>query len=147
MLLRKMSIVFLLLTIIGFLTVPLIHPLQAEVVQVEQVQSQTPDPIDPSLIFTTMAALSGAVLALTALVKKWMQTNNTFTIVVSGVISLIVSAIGYWLQAGIFAAVEWWYFIVYGLVAMAVANGLSTWEFIKAILILFKLKVPAEKKR
>lgn len=145
MLLRKMSIVFLLLIIIGFLTVPLIHPLQAEVVQVEQVQSQTPDPIDPSLIFTTMAALSGAVLALTALVKKWMQTNNTFTIVVSGVISLTVSAIGYWLQAGIFAAVEWWYMFVYGFAAMVIANGFSTWEFVRSILHLLKLKVPAKK--
>ena len=147
MLLRKMSIGFLFVIIVGILAGPFIQPIHAEVVQTEQVQNQAADPIDPSLIFTTMAALSGAVLALTALLKKWLQTNDTLTIVVSGVISLIVSAVGYWLQAGIFAAVEWWYFIIYGLVAMAVANGLSTWEFIKAILILFKLKVPAEKKR
>lgn len=145
MLPRKMSIVFLLLTIIGFLSFPFIQPLHAEVVKVEQVRSQTPDPIDPTLIFTTIAALSAGVLTITQMLKKWLGTNDQLTIIVSGVVSLVVSGLGYWLQAGIFEFVEWWYVFVYGLAAMVIANGFSTWEFVRAILTLLKLKVPVKK--
>ncbi len=99
----------------------------------------------PSAVFQSVAALAGAVLVITAWAKKQLNTNNTLTVVVSGVISFALSGIGYFFQIGIFTSVEWWYIFIYGLTAMLVANGLSTWEFIKSVLTLIKLRVPEEK--
>lgn len=99
----------------------------------------------PSAVFESIAAFAGAVLVLTAFAKKQLKTNDTITVVLSGLISFALAGLGYYFQYGIFVAVEWWYIFIYGLTAMLVANGLSSWEFIKMILIFFKLKTPADK--
>lgn len=100
--------------------------------------------LDPTTIYTSIGGLAGAVLFVTAWLKKILVTQDTVTIVLSGVISLLLSTAGYFLNLGIFNAVEWYYIFIYGVIAMLVANGLSTWEFIKSLLVLIKLRVPAE---
>jgi len=101
--------------------------------------------VNPLDIFGSIAALAGFVLLVTAAIKSKLNTNKTITIVVSGIIGIGTSAIGYFFQYGIFIGVEWFYIFIYGVTSMLVANGLSTWEFIKAILEFFKLRVPANK--
>lgn len=103
------------------------------------------DVIDPSTVFESIAALAGVVLFITAWVKKKWNTKDAVTIVVSALISFIISGIGYYFKFGIFVAVEWYYIFIYGTTVMLVANGLSTWEFIKSILVLLRLRVPANK--
>lgn len=93
-------------------------------------------------IFGSLFGLAAAVLAVTAWIKKKVESNNTLTIVISVLVSFALSAIGWFIQEGIFNAIEWWYIFVYGVAAMAIANGLSTWDWIKAVLVFFKLRVP-----
>jgi len=102
--------------------------------------------IDLGESFGSIGGLAAMVLLLTALVKKYLKTNNTLTIVISGAISLIVSAVGYAFGFGVFAALQpqWWYIIIYGASAMIIANGFSTWGAISKLLILLKLKAPAK---
>ncbi|MCZ7608907.1 MAG: hypothetical protein M5U17_01965 [Ignavibacterium sp.] len=113
----------------------------------QAVPEKAVEVVNPLDIFESIAALAGFVLLVTAAIKSKLNTNRTITIVVSGIIGIGTSAIGYFFQHGIFVAVEWWYIFIYGFTAMLIANGLATWEFIKAILEFFKLRTPANKVR
>ncbi len=130
------SIIFLTFMLTAFLIMP--------------VMAQTQAGSDQSILevignaFASITGLSGLVLVLTALVKKNVKSNDDITIVISGIISLILSAAGFWLQVGIFVSVAWYYILIYGLAAMLIANGLSTWSLISGILVFFKLKLPQE---
>jgi len=101
-------------------------------------------PADVADVFSNIGALAAIVLLLTSYFKKLLTTNETLTIIISALISIAVSAIGYFLHIGIFLAVAWYYIFIYGLVAMALANGLSTWPIISGLLKMLKLKIPAE---
>jgi len=106
---------------------------------------KTTDPVStPDVLgyFGTITGLASLVLLFTAYAKKALQSNDTITIILSAVISLILSGIGSLLQLGIFGGVPWYYIVIYGLVACLIANGASTWPVIAGILTLFKLKVP-----
>jgi hypothetical protein len=111
----------------------------------QTVPDKVVEVVNPLDIFGSIAALAGFVLLVTAAIKSKLNTNKTITIVVSGIIAIGTSAIGYFFQYGIFVAVEWWYIFIYGFTAMLIANGLSTWEFIKALLEFFHLRTPANK--
>jgi hypothetical protein len=95
-------------------------------------------------IYITLGTLSAAVVVVTAYIKKLLNTSGTLTIIISFFVAFSISAASWLLNAGIFASLEWFYIIVYGACAALMANGLSTWEFIKELLILLKLKVPKE---
>lgn len=94
-------------------------------------------------VFISLPGLAAAVLFVTAFIKKRVDSNDDVTRGISAVVSLVLSAAGYFLQQGIFYGVEWYYIFIYGVAAMALANGLSTWDTIKALLVLLKLRVPA----
>ncbi len=102
-----------------------------------------PGGIDISTVFTSIAALAGAVLFFTAIIKKQVRSNDTITIIISALVSFIISGLGWWLQLGIFVSIEWWYIFIYGLAAMLIANGLSTWNVISGLLVFLKLKLPS----
>ena len=110
---------------------------------IDAVQTAGENPsVNLTEVFTTIAAFAGVVLIFTSYAKRLMQSNGTWTIVISALISFLLGLIGYLLQIGIFAGVTWLYIFVYGIVATLLANGLSTWPFIADILVLLKLKLP-----
>lgn len=96
-------------------------------------------------LFTSLSALAATVLLLTSLLKKYLNSNGTITIILSGVVSFVLCALGYSTELGIFEELSWVYILIYGVAAMLIANGLSTWGVIAAVLTFLKLKVPAEK--
>ena len=102
----------------------------------------SPIQIDLATLFTSLTGFAAGVLSLTAVFKKWWNTNGTLTIILSFGISLILGSIGWLLSIGIFAALAWYYVIIYGIVVTALANGLSTWGIISYVLTLLKLKLP-----
>ena len=106
--------------------------------------AQVSTPFDLESVFVTIAALSGAVLLLTSVFKRLVKTADVVTIIVSSALSLLISWLGLLLQVGIFVGVAWYYVFIYGLSAMLIANGLSTWPVISSFLTLLKLKVPAQ---
>lgn len=93
--------------------------------------------------FLSLAGLAAAILFFTSLLKRSLNSNNTFTIVISGIVGLILSGVGWYFGLGIFVGVEWFYIMIYGLAATLIANGASTWGITKAVLEFFKLKVPS----
>jgi hypothetical protein len=96
----------------------------------------------PDDLFASISALSAGILIITAYIKKLLGTQDGHTIIISGVIGLILSALGYIFNLGIFNLVEWYYIIIYGLISTLIANGLSTWEIVRQILTFFKLRIP-----
>jgi hypothetical protein len=96
----------------------------------------------PDNIFGSIIALTSGIVIITAYIKKLLGTHDGQTIMISIVIGLGLSALGYVFKLGIFNMVEWYYIFVYGLASILMANGLSTWDIIKQILIFLKLRIP-----
>lgn len=97
-------------------------------------------------VFLSLPGLTAGVLFATSWIKMQVNSNDIFTILISALVSLALASIGYLLQLGIFIGTGWYYIIIYGLAAMLMANGLSTWELIKALLVFLRLRVPPELK-
>jgi hypothetical protein len=98
--------------------------------------------VDLTNLFTSLTGLAAGVLFFTSIIKKYLNTTGTSTIIVSLIVSFFLGGFGWLLSLGIFAAVAWYYIIIYGVVVTALANGLSTWGFISDLLTLLKLKIP-----
>jgi hypothetical protein len=93
-------------------------------------------------IFTSLTMLAGGVLLFTGFIKKVFKTKDQLTIWISFIVSITLAGVGWILQYGMFINLEWYYIFVYGLAAMVMANGLSTWSVISGIMKLIKLKIP-----
>lgn len=100
--------------------------------------------IDLGSTFGSLAGLSAVILFCTSFLKKWLKTNDSITILLSGLIGIVLSAAGFVFHLGIFDALEWYYIFIYGLAATVIANGFSTWEVISKILTAVKLKTPRQ---
>lgn len=106
-------------------------------------QGEAPgESFDIANLFNSISVLTAGVLIVTAFFKRVLKTVEEQTLIVSGIVSLALSAIGFFLQAGIFEALEWYYIFIIGAVTMAIANELTTWPLISGILTLLRLKVP-----
>jgi len=139
--LRVILLVFALFTAVAMFSPPMAIAQDSTTVEVVKAA----DPASTSDVlgyFGTVTGLASLVLLFTAFAKKALQSNETFTIILSIVISGALSGLGYLFQLGIFGGVPWYYIAVYGIVACLIANGASTWPVIAGILTFFKLKVP-----
>lgn len=96
----------------------------------------------PDNLFGSIMALTSGILIITAYIKKILKTQDGQTIIISIIVGLGLSGVGYIFKLGIFNAAEWYYIFIYGLTAILIANGLSTWEIIKQILVFLKLRIP-----
>lgn len=92
--------------------------------------------------FANPLGLSALILLITAYIKKKANSNGTITIIISILVGLVLSLAGWYFQWGMYTGTSWLYIFLYGVTAVLIANGLSTWELIKKLLELFKLKVP-----
>jgi len=91
--------------------------------------------------FASVPGLAAFVLLITAGLKKITGSNDTWTIILSAFVSGVCSLAGWYFQWGVFSGLGWIYVVWYGLAAMAIANGLSTWSVISALLTSIGLKV------
>jgi hypothetical protein len=69
---------------------------------------------------------------LEAITKGWKQY-------LSWLVGVLLALAGYLLQWGLFTGVQWYYILIYGIIAALVANGLFKWELLKTILEALKL--------
>ncbi|MEG8946604.1 hypothetical protein [Rosettibacter firmus] len=101
--------------------------------------------MEAELLQTTFISLNGmatAILLITEFIKNKLSIKGTLTIVVSYLVALIISIIGFVLRIGMFEYIEWYYIIIYSVSATLMANGLATWGIIKELLTILKLKTP-----
>jgi len=116
----------------------------ADTAVVQQINEEQLN-FDLGTSFGSIGGLAALVLFCTAFLKKWLKTNDWITIFLSGLVGIVLSAGGFVLHLGIFNALEWYYIFIYGIVAAIIANGISTYGLVSAVLTAFKLKVPKEK--
>jgi len=95
---------------------------------------------DPAVHFASLAALVSAVLALTQWLKSHVLTEGVFTKLLSWFVSVALSFGGWIFKLGIFAGVEWYWILIYGLLAGLVANSIFDLKIAAGVLNLFKSK-------
>lgn len=99
-----------------------------------------PESLDISQYFYSLPALTGLVLIVTELFKKFLDTDGNYSIYLSWIIAFGVSLGGWAFQLGMFKDLEWYYIFIYGLSAGLMANGLFDLDIIKKLLQALKLK-------
>lgn len=80
------------------------------------------DGFNPEVHFVSLAALVSAVLMGTQFFKKILGTVGGWTVVLSGVTSMLLSLVGWKMQWGIFLGIEFYWALAYGIIAALVAN-------------------------
>jgi len=110
-------------------------------------QDTGPPGEDPDFfsMFLSIPYLAGGIVLVTQIVRKAVNINGQWAQYLSWLIAVLLSAVGYVLQIGIFIGVTWYVGLVYALAAGLIANGLFDWDFIRVILKLIGL-LPGEKK-
>lgn len=138
----KISFLTLAMLLIPLIVAPVLIP---ATINAQTAQVTAPDvlPVENIAdIFTSLTMLAGGVLLFTGFIKKVFKTKDQLTIWISFIVSITLAGVGWMLQYGMFINLEWYYIFVYGLAAMVMANGLSTWSVISGIMKLIKLKIP-----
>lgn len=93
---------------------------------------------DPSTWFLSLAALAGAVMTVTQWLKNVLESKGIQTKLLSWLIAVILAFVGWFLELGIFAGLEWYWAAIYALSAGLVANSIVDLNLIQGILKLFK---------
>lgn len=127
--LKRITILMIVLVSLLFIT-PLLAQAVGEQVEVPEITLE---------IFFSIPALVAFVLAATAIIKKSLITSGGATQYISWAVSILASGIGYYLDAGIFMNMAWYYILIYGFAVGLISNGLFDWKLIKQLLLLFKL--------
>lgn len=101
-------------------------------------------PIDYSEVFTTFAALVGAiplvVEAIKKLINKTRSTPNIMIQILSWVTGVALALIGWYFDLGFLAEIEWGMALLYGLGASLAANGVADTKIIQWIFSLLAKK-------
>lgn len=91
---------------------------------------------NPAEWFLSIPALSVAVLFMTDVFKNITGNNSQYA---SWGMAIVIGAVGYFFNLGIFDHVTWWVGLIYALSSGLMANGLFDWGVVQKILALFKL--------
>jgi len=95
---------------------------------------------NPGQYFASISALAGLVIIITAFVNKILKAPKPFVKqLVSWLIAIALSLLGWWLKLGLFIGIEWYIAIIYGFACGLVANGIFDITIVKGFLSLFKL--------
>jgi len=78
--------------------------------------------------FATYAGLVAGVVALTGIYKKFISDKNTF--LVSIILSILVSAAGWYFQIGIFIGLLWWHALLYSVGVVVIVKGTVSIELV-----------------
>jgi hypothetical protein len=96
------------------------------------------DPPNPDGVIGYISTFAGAVLLVnltTGWIKNLLKWQGNAAKYLSWAIAVIISILGWLLNLGIFAPLEWWSALVYGLGIGLAANGAFKTEVIQQILI------------
>ena len=90
--------------------------------------------------FTTLAALAGLNVIVAAAVIKLFKKELTKLVkqLISVGTAIILCAVGWFMQLGIFSGVEWWWILVYTVGVAFPSNGF--FDIIKALIISMSKK-------
>ena len=100
------------------------------------------DPIDIPGYFTSLATVAGLGLVLTALITKKMAVSSTVKQIISWVICIALSFVGYYFAVGMFVGINVVWTIILGFAAGLLSNGTYDIAIIQGILEFLKLKIP-----
>ncbi len=81
----------------------------------------TENPISLAM-FADLTLLAAGIVAITAVVKKLLNTNGLITDIVSWVLGPILGIIGWYFKLGMFVDIMWYMAVLYGLLAAFYAN-------------------------
>lgn len=100
---------------------------------------------DPTTWFATLGTFVAAVIAATQVIKKSFKIEGAWAMIASWLISVALAAVGWLLQLGIFAGLQWYWGLVYALSAGLIANKVFELFTIEAIISFLKsiFKKPA----
>lgn len=88
--------------------------------------------------FQDIGTMAAIVLPVTQFVLKFVNTK--YDQVLSWLVSLVLSAVAWYLKLGIFADVVWYWIVIYAAAAGLVANGIFDIPFIKTIISVIPKK-------
>lgn len=92
--------------------------------------------IDIPQYFVSLSVFAPLVVIITEFIKANIKIENNQLL--SWIVSVLLSAVGWFLQLGMFAGVAWYWIFIYGLSSGLVANGIFDISIVQAILNLFK---------
>ena len=97
------------------------------------------DVIVPDSEFSTYFASLAAMVSLVTLIISWLKTylkmSGTAVQIVSWILSIALSYVGFFFNIGLFASIqEWWVIGILGFAIGLAANGFANIALIKAIL-------------
>ncbi|RKE02307.1 hypothetical protein [Marinifilum flexuosum] len=133
----KKLICFLMIAFVAFVISPMVA--MAETVASAAVENSTS--IDIASYFATVPGLVSLVIIVTQFLKKLLKTEGVKTQILSWIIALALSCVGYFLQLGIFVGAAWYWIIIYAAAAGLIANGIATKHVVEAVLNLIKPKL------
>lgn len=110
-----------------------------------QTGNETTTGFDIMSLFTSFATFGIGVLVITGVVTKYIlkSISTLGRSITSWVIAAIVGFIGWWLQLGIFAGVEWYMVLVIVISFATGSNIIYNVDWIRSLLAMIKL-VPAK---
>lgn len=94
--------------------------------------------------FVSIAVMAGIVLPVTSFVNKLFKLTGAWKQALSWAVSVGLGVIAWLMHWGIFAGVDWYWMLLYSLLAALIANGLFDIPTVKTILQLLKLEVKVE---
>lgn len=109
----------------------------------EIIESVTTIPgLDFTQCFATLAAFCPLVIFITEWIKKYIKVSGGLNQLFSWLISIGLAFVGWGLQLGMFAGIEWYVVIVYGIAAGLVCNGIFDIKLVQDILnAIFKKRL------
>lgn len=99
------------------------------------------NPSGVEVYFISLAALSAVVLPVTNWVKNLFKLTGSWTVVLSWVVSVGLSFVGYWLKLGMFEGISIAWVLIYGVAAGMVSNSLFDIGIVNAILSLLSGRI------
>lgn len=103
--------------------------------------AQGADPVitfDPATWFVTLGAFVAVVMVVTQFAKKLINASGMLAKLLSWLVSVILGAIGWLMQLGIFTGIEWYWALIYALSAGLLSNGIFDIGVVTAILNFIK---------
>lgn len=99
------------------------------------------EPSGVEVYFVSVAALAAVVLPLTNWLKNLFNLVGSWTVVLSWVVSVGLSFIGWWLNLGMFEGITIVWVLIYGVAVGMVSNSLFDIGIINAILSVLKGRI------
>lgn len=139
----KLNVFVLVLFLISLVGVSSITLAQEEPTDVVETVTAVEDEGNPiSDFFVSLGALAGVVVVVFQFVKDKLlkqKPNQTWTQILSWLISIVLALVGYWFQWGLFEGLDIVWTLVTGFGVGLVANGIFDVTLVQAFLSAIKL--------